>query len=104
MARLGSLLHGVSEEVDLSGFRLVLRLAKLFAEQPIEEYRAAYGLKSVIKPLWGYRRAVAVWESGSGRRRIMGNGASFRRPLSYIGFGGTGKQVRDFLHGRICVI
>lgn len=90
--------HGVSEEVDLSGFRSLYGYTKLSAEQLIEEYRAAYGLKSVIN-----RCGVIAgpWQFGKvdqGVAALWVMAHHFGRPLSYIGFGGTGKQVRDFLH------
>ena len=44
-------------------------------------------------------RAVADGEVGPGRGRALGGGALLSSARSeYIGFGGTGKQVRDFLH------
>ena len=90
--------RGVSETIDLSGARSLYGCTKLAAEQLIEEYRAAYGLKAavnrcgVIAGPWQFGKVdqgvAALW--------VMAH--HFGRPLSYIGYGGEGKQVRDFLH------
>jgi CDP-paratose 2-epimerase len=90
--------RGVSEEVDLSGARSLYGYTKLSAEQLIEEYRATYGLKSVVN-----RCGVIAgpWQFGKvdqGVASLWVLAHHFERPLSYIGYGGKGKQVRDFLH------
>jgi CDP-paratose 2-epimerase len=90
--------QGVAETLDLTGARSLYGYTKLSAEQLIEEYRAAYGLKAlvnrcgVIAGPWQFGKAdqgvAALW--------VMAH--HFERPLCYIGYGGEGKQVRDFLH------
>lgn len=90
--------RGVAESVSMQGARSLYGATKLAAEQLIEEYRAAYGLKAVVNRCgvvagpWQFGRVdqgvVALW--------VMAH--LFGRPLSYIGYGGTGKQVRDVLH------
>jgi CDP-paratose 2-epimerase len=64
----------------------------------IEEYRASFGLGAVINRCgaiagpWQFGKVdqgvIALW--------VMAH--MFDRPLSYIGYGGKGKQVRDVLH------
>ena len=90
--------RGVSESVDLTGARSLYGYTKLSAEQLIEEYRATYGLRAVIN-----RCGVIAgpWQFGKvdqGVASLWVLAHHFQRPLSYIGYGGTGKQVRDFLH------
>lgn len=90
--------RGVAETVDLSGARSLYGCTKLSAEQLIEEYRATYGLKSVVN-----RCGVIAgpWQFGKvdqGVASLWVLAHHFNRPLSYIGYGGTGRQVRDFLH------
>jgi CDP-paratose 2-epimerase len=90
--------RGVSENIDLGGARSLYGSTKLSAELLIEEYRATYGLKAavnrcgVIAGPWQFGKVdqgvVALW--------VMAH--YFKRPLSYIGYGGQGKQVRDLLH------
>jgi CDP-paratose 2-epimerase len=89
---------GVSESVDLSGARSLYGFTKLAAEGLIEEYRATYGLIAVVN-----RCGVVAgpWQFGKvdqGVAALWVLAHQFRRPLSYVGYGGAGKQVRDFLH------
>ncbi len=90
--------NGISERFALDGARTLYGTTKLSAELLIEEYRAAYGLRAVID-----RCGVIAgpWQMG----RVDQGVFSFwvlahrlGRPLRYIGFGGSGKQVRDLLH------
>lgn len=90
--------RGVSENVEMTGARSLYGFTKLAAEQLIEEYRAAYGLRAVVN-----RCGVIAgpWQFGKvdqGVASLWVLAHHFGRPLSYIGYGGTGKQVRDFLH------
>jgi CDP-paratose 2-epimerase len=89
---------GVAETVTLDGARSLYGYTKLSAEQLIEEYRAAYGLNSIVN-----RCGVIAgpWQFGKvdqGVASLWVLAHHFGRPLSYIGYGGKGKQVRDFLH------
>ena len=90
--------RGVAESIDLNGARSLYGYTKLSAEQLIEEYRSAYGLKSVVN-----RCGVIAgpWQFGKvdqGVASLWVLAHHFGRSLSYIGYGGAGKQVRDFLH------
>ncbi len=89
---------GVGESLNLRGARSLYGFTKLAAEQLIEEYRMSFGLQAVINRCgviagpWQFGKVdqgvIALW--------VMAH--LFERPLSYIGYGGTGKQVRDVLH------
>jgi CDP-paratose 2-epimerase len=90
--------HGVSEKTDMTGARSLYGFTKLSSEYLIEEYRAAYGLKAVIN-----RCGVIAgpWQFGKvdqGVAALWVLAHRFGWPLNYIGYGGTGKQLRDFLH------
>jgi CDP-paratose 2-epimerase len=90
--------HGVREDLVLDGPRSLYGYTKLSAEQLIEEYRATYGLRAVVN-----RCGVIAgpWQFGKvdqGVAALWVMAHHFQRPLSYIGYGGNGKQVRDFLH------
>jgi CDP-paratose 2-epimerase len=90
--------HGISEAFPLDGARTLYGTTKLAAELLIEEYRAAYGLRTVID------RCGVI--AGPGQMGKVDQGVftywmlahHFGWPLKYIGFGGSGKQVRDLLH------
>ena len=90
--------RGVAETVEMTGVRSIYGWSKFSAEQLIEEYRAAYGLQAVVN-----RCGVIAgpWQFGKvdqGVAALWVMAHHFGRPLSYIGYGGQGKQVRDFLH------
>lgn len=89
---------GIAEEFPLSGARTLYGTTKLAAELLIEEYRAAFGLGAVVD-----RCGVIAgpWQMGKVDQGVFTHwmlAHHFGNPLSYIGFGGKGKQVRDLLH------
>lgn len=89
---------GLSEEFPLSGQRTLYGATKLAAELLIEEYRGALGVPAVID-----RCGVIAgpWQMGKVDQGVFTHwmlAHQFRKPLTYIGFGGQGKQVRDLLH------
>lgn len=89
---------GISEEFPLDGARTLYGATKLAAELLIEEYRAGLGVPAVID-----RCGVIAgpWQMGKVDQGVFTHwmlAHHFRNPLSYIGFGGHGKQVRDLLH------
>lgn len=90
--------RGVSEIMDMSGARSLYGYTKYAAEQLIEEYRAAFGLRAVVN-----RCGVVAgpWQFGKvdqGVAALWVLAHHFGRSLAYIGYNGLGKQVRDFLH------
>lgn len=89
---------GISEDFPLNGARTLYGTTKLAAELLIEEYRAAFGVPAVAD-----RCGVIAgpWQMGKVDQGVFTHwmlAHRFRNPLSYIGFGGHGKQVRDLLH------
>jgi CDP-paratose 2-epimerase len=89
---------GIAEDFPLQGARTLYGTTKLAAELLIEEYRATYGLKAVVN-----RCGVVAgpWQMGKVDQGVFTYwmlAHVFGRPLKYIGFGGSGKQVRDLLH------
>jgi CDP-paratose 2-epimerase len=89
---------GISERFPLEGPRTLYGATKLAAELLIEEYRAGLGVPAVID-----RCGVIAgpWQMGKVDQGVFTHwmlAHHFRNPLSYIGFGGAGKQVRDLLH------
>jgi CDP-paratose 2-epimerase len=89
---------GISESFPLDGARTLYGATKLAAELLIEEYRAGLGVPAVID-----RCGVIAgpWQMGKVDQGVFTHwmlAHHFRQPLTYIGFGGEGKQVRDLLH------
>jgi CDP-paratose 2-epimerase len=94
----GASAAGISEEFPMIGHRTLYGATKLAAELLIEEYRTGQGVPAVVD-----RCGVIAgpWQMGRVDQGVFTHWVlahHFRRPLSYIGFGGEGKQVRDLLH------
>ena len=94
----GASTRGVSESFPLEGVRTLYGASKLSAELLVAEYAESFGLPAVID-----RCGVIAgpWQMGKVDQGVFTQwmlAFHFRRPLSYIGFAGTGKQVRDLLH------
>jgi CDP-paratose 2-epimerase len=90
--------QGISEQFPFDGARSLYGATKLASELLVTEYAEAYGLRTVIN-----RCGVLTgpWQMGKVDQGIFALWVAyhyFQRPLSYIGFGGAGKQIRDFLH------
>jgi len=90
----GASAAGVSERFTLEGRRTLYGASKLAAEQLLAEYDVP----------WVVNRCGVIagpWQLGKVDQGVFTHWAlSFRagRPLRYLGYGGTGKQVRDLLH------
>jgi CDP-paratose 2-epimerase len=89
---------GLSERFPLEGQRTLYGATKLAAELLIEEFRGGLGVPAVID-----RCGVIAgpWQMGKVDQGVFTHwmlAHQFENPLTYIGFGGTGKQVRDLLH------
>jgi CDP-paratose 2-epimerase len=94
----GASAAGISEDFPLGGARTLYGATKLAAESLIEEYRAMFGLRAVVD-----RCGVIAgpWQMGKVDQGVFAHwllSHRFGRPLTYIGYGGSGKQVRDLLH------
>ncbi len=89
---------GIAEDFSLAGTRSMYGATKLASELILQEYVAMYDLNAVVNRCgviagpWQFGKVdqgvVALWVA----RHLWGDS------LTYIGFGGTGKQVRDLLH------
>ena len=89
---------GVSIDMPLSGIRSLYGASKLSAEFILKEYAAQYDLPAIID-----RCGVIAgpWQLGKVDQGVVTFWLAnhyFKKPLTYIGFGGEGKQVRDLLH------
>jgi CDP-paratose 2-epimerase len=90
--------RGISEAFPLEGPRTLYGATKLAAELLVTEYAASFGLRTVID-----RCGVIAgpWQMGKVDQGVYTHWVLshyLRRDLSYIGYGGRGKQVRDLLH------
>lgn len=90
--------QGISECFPLVGARSLYGATKLSSELLIHEYAEMYGLNFIIN-----RCGVLAgpWQMGKVDQGVFTLWMArhyFRGELSYIGWGGRGKQVRDLLH------
>lgn len=89
---------GITEQFPLNGSRSFYGATKLASELLIQEYHSLTGMKTVIN-----RCAVLTgpWQMGKVDQGVVVLWIArhiFGGKLSYNGYGGTGKQVRDILH------
>ncbi|MGD0350536.1 MAG: NAD-dependent epimerase/dehydratase family protein [Verrucomicrobiota bacterium] len=90
--------RGVREDCPMTGARSLYGLTKFASEGLVEEYRDGFGLRAAIN-----RCSVIAgpWQMGKVDQGVVALWVLrhfFGKPLKYIGYGGTGKQVRDVLH------
>jgi len=89
---------GIAESFPLDGARTLYGTTKLSAELLIAEYRDAFGLRAVVD-----RCGVIAgpWQMGKVDQGVFTHwmlAHLLGGRLAYIGFGGSGKQVRDLIH------
>lgn len=89
---------GISEALSTAGYRSFYGATKLASELIIEEYNKFYGLRTIIN-----RCGVLTgpWQMGKIDQGVVVLWVArhfWKKNLSYIGYGGEGKQVRDILH------
>ncbi len=90
--------YGFSEELSLNGIRSLYGGTKLCSEIMLQEYIAAYGIRGIIN-----RCGVLAgpWQMGKIDQGFVALWVArhlWKGELAYIGYNGTGKQVRDILH------
>ena len=89
---------GISEAFPLEGARTPYGATKLAAELLIAEYVESFGLRAVVDRcgVIGGPAQMGKFDQGIVAYWLLAH--HLGRPLEYIGFGGSGKQVRDLLH------
>ncbi|MBI5542738.1 MAG: NAD-dependent epimerase/dehydratase family protein [Deltaproteobacteria bacterium] len=90
--------QGIDTGFSLEGRRSLYGATKLAGELVLQEYSAQFEVPAVIN-----RCGVVAgpWQLGKVDQGVFTFWLAahhFQRPLRYLGFGGTGKQVRDLLH------
>lgn len=94
----GASQRGIAENFTLEGPRSLYGASKLSAELLLQEYSAMYGIPAVINRCGVIAGPGQLWRADQGVFTQWLAHHYFARPLSYIGFGGEGKQARDVLH------
>lgn len=90
--------RGISEDFPLAGPRSLYGTTKLCGELLAEEYAAMYGLPVVINRCGLLTGPGQMGKADQGVIALWAARHVYGGALQYIGHGGTGKQVRDFLH------
>jgi CDP-paratose 2-epimerase len=94
----GASAEGVSENFALEGARSLYGMTKLAGELMVTEYADAYGIRAIVNRCG---LIAGPWQMGKTDQGVISLWVAahhFKQPLKYIGFGGSGKQVRDILH------
>jgi CDP-paratose 2-epimerase len=89
---------GISEALCLDGARSFYGTTKLSSEMFIQEYSAFYGLKAAITRFGVIAGPRQMGKTDQGVVTLWMAKHYWKQSLKYIGYGGTGKQVRDILH------
>jgi CDP-paratose 2-epimerase len=95
---LGASRKGFSEDFPLKGARSLYGTTKLASELLIDEYRDFYDLKAIVN-----RCGVisGPWQMGKVDQGVLVYWIAahlLSKPLTYFGYSGSGKQVRDVIH------
>lgn len=90
--------RGVSETFPLDKARSLYGTTKLSSELIIEEFREFFGVNYVINRCGVVAGPYQMGKVDQGVVTLWVARHFWKKDLSYIGYGGTGKQVRDVLH------
>lgn len=90
--------NGISEMFPLTGARSLYGATKLASEMMVEEYNEMFGLQTVINRCGVITGPYQMGKVDQGVVVLWMARHFWKKPLSYVGYGGTGKQVRDMIH------
>jgi len=89
---------GFTEDFPLKSSRTLYGATKLASELLLQEYIEMYGIRGVINRCG---LLTGTWQMGKVDQGVIVLWVAkhqYKKPLSYVGYGGQGKQVRDLLH------
>lgn len=89
---------GITENFTLNGSRSFYGATKLASELMVTEYNALCNMKTIVNR---FGVITGPWQMGKVDQGVVVLWMArhfWKNPLSYIGYGGEGKQVRDMLH------
>jgi CDP-paratose 2-epimerase len=90
--------RGISADFPLGGHRSMYGATKLASELVIDEYRAMYGLRTIVNRCGVISGPWQMGKVDQGFLVLWAARHAYGGALSYTGFGGEGLQVRDVLH------
>lgn len=94
----GASQYGIAEDFPLAGVRSLYGATKLTSELLITEYADMHGFRAVIDRCGVIAGPWQMGKTDQGFVLLWLARHLWNLPLQYIGFGGTGSQVRDVLH------
>ena len=89
---------GISEELNLLGARTIYGTTKLSSELLMKEYESAFGVDFIINRCGVIAGPHQMGKIDQGFVVLWLARHYWKKDLSYIGFGGLGKQARDIIH------
>lgn len=89
---------GISEQLSLDAARSFYGTTKLAGELLIKEYCEFYNIKAAVTRFGVIAGPRQMGKTDQGVVTLWMARHFWKKSLSYIGYGGTGKQVRDILH------
>ena len=90
--------NGVSEKLSLEGYRSLYGATKLASELIIQEYQQMFNLRTIINRCGVITGPYQMGKIDQGVVVLWAAKHYWKGKLSYIGYGGLGKQVRDMVH------
>jgi CDP-paratose 2-epimerase len=94
--------RGIAEGFPIEGYRSLYGATKLSSEFLIAEFNKFYRLRTVINR---FGVLTGPWQMGKADQGVVVLWVArhyYQKELSYFGYGGQGKQVRDILHIEDC--
>ncbi|MDR1645473.1 MAG: NAD-dependent epimerase/dehydratase family protein [Tannerellaceae bacterium] len=95
---IGCSVKGIAETFPLSGARSFYGATKLASEFILQEYEEFYDLKAVINRCGVIAGPRQMGKVDQGVVVLWMARHFWKKELSYIGYNGSGKQVRDVMH------
>jgi CDP-paratose 2-epimerase len=89
---------GISEEFPMRGARSLYGATKLASELMVEEYHEMFGLNTIINRCGVITGPHQMGKIDQGVVVLWMARHFWKNKLSYVGYGGTGKQLRDMIH------
>jgi CDP-paratose 2-epimerase len=96
--KTGYFRKGIDETFSTSALKSFYGASKYASEMLINEYAAHYSIRNIINRFGVVAGPHQMGKVDQGFLTLWVAAHYFNLPLSYFGFGGQGKQVRDILH------
>ena len=92
------IVHTINEKDDIRGAKSIYGFTKLASEMLIEEFSYAFKLKYIINRCGVISGPLQFGNQDQGFVSLWVWNHMIKKDLKYIGYGGSGNQLRDVLH------